>query len=109
MRRTSRMARPTMRTAWNMVLAANRLPGDVRAVRPSISSRVLPGVAILSVALLSTLAGCGGWVGHGDTYYARRSDRNDATYRFGQPGPGWEPLQQKGVQVAWFDASIPPP
>ena len=79
-------------------------------MRPSISSRVLPGVALLSVALLSvvllsTLAGCGGWVGHGDTYYARRSDRNDATYRFGQPGPGWAPLQQKGVQVAWFDAS----
>lgn len=68
-------------------------------MRPSTSSRVL-----LGVALLTTLAaGCGGWVGHGDTYYARRGEQHDATYRFGQPGPGWAPLEQKGVQVAWFD------
>lgn len=70
-------------------------------VRLSTSPRVP-----LGVALLTTLAaGCGGWVGHGDTYYARRADPHDATYGFGQPGAGWRPLEQKGVQVAWFDAS----
>lgn len=70
-------------------------------MRPSTSSRVH-----LGVALLTTLAaGCGGWVGHGDTYYSRRGDPTDATYRFGQPGPGWAPLDQKGVQVAWYDES----
>ena len=52
---------------------------------------------------------CGGWRGHGDTYY-RRWERgpvkHEATYSFGMPGDGWRPLDQKGTQVAWFNAEL---
>lgn len=67
-------------------------------MRPSTSPQVLLGVALCTVLA----AGCSGWVGHGDTYYKGRKSRHEATYRFGLPGPGWQPLSQKGAQVAWY-------
>jgi len=72
-------------------------------VRPPCSG------AFLGLALLSLVSACGGWRGYGDTYY-RRWERgpvkHEATYRFAQPGAGWAPLKQKGVQVAWFNAGL---
>ncbi len=60
------------------------------------------------VGLAAVLVGCGGWKNYGDTYYARRtgSVQHEATYRFGAPGAGWEPLKQKGTQVAWWNADL---
>ncbi|MCA9681217.1 MAG: hypothetical protein KC457_03410 [Myxococcales bacterium] len=31
----------------------------------------------------------------------------EATYRFGLPGPAWEPLGEKGTQVAWHHSTDP--
>ncbi len=65
--------------------------------------------ALLGLALLGLFSACGGWRGHGDTYY-KRWERgkidHEATYRFGSPGDGWQPLDQKGRQVAWFNKSL---
>jgi hypothetical protein len=72
-------------------------------VRPSSSPRVLLGVVLLALAA----AGCGGWVGHGGTYYRHRgSGGTEATYSFGSPGPAWRPLKEKGVQVAWYNDGL---
>jgi hypothetical protein len=60
--------------------------------------------------LLALPAGCaGGW--RGDTYYAHRFPakvaRKEATYAFGNPGPGWQPVRNlKDVQVAWTNGSL---
>lgn len=69
-----------------------------------MSSRVRPGALVV----LSLLAGCSGWVGHGDTYFRKRERgvHHEATYSFGSPGPGWSPLAQKGTQVAWFNEGL---
>jgi hypothetical protein len=59
--------------------------------------------------LLSLVAGCGGWRGHGNTYYRRWEPgpvKHEATYRFGLPGAAWAPLKQKGTQVAWFNEGL---
>jgi hypothetical protein len=65
--------------------------------------------ALLGLALLVLSSACGGWRGHGDTYY-RRWERgkikHEATYKFGMPGDGWRPLEQKGTQVAWFNSEL---
>ncbi|MCA9712486.1 MAG: hypothetical protein KDK70_42045 [Myxococcales bacterium] len=55
------------------------------------------------------LAGCAGW--QGDTYYAHRSPpkraRKETTYRFGDPGSGWQPVRNlKDVQVAWTNRAL---
>lgn len=71
-------------------------------MRPSSSPRVLLGVVLLA----SVAAGCGGWVGHGSTYYRHRGSETEATYRFGSPGPAWRPLKEKGVQVAWYNEGL---
>src|SRR5690606_13672787 len=62
-----------------------------------------PSTTALALALALT-AGCAGW--RGDTYYAHRSPpkiaRKEITFRFGDPGPGWQPVRNlKNVQVAW--------
>lgn len=73
-------------------------------MRPSIPPRVLSGVLLIT----ALVASCGGWRGHGDTYYQRHKGgvHHDATYRFGLPGDGWRPLDQKGVQVAWYNDAL---
>lgn len=55
------------------------------------------------------VCGCAGW--RGDTYYAHRLPlaraEKEATYRFGLPGAGWQPVRNlKDTQVAWTNASI---
>lgn len=69
-------------------------------MRPSTSFQVLLGLALLTVST----PGCSGWVGHGETYYRKRDTAasREATYSFGLPGAGWQPLSQKGAQVAWY-------
>lgn len=65
--------------------------------------------ALLGLALLGLVSGCGGWRGNGNTYYQRWERgpvKHEATYRFGLPGDGWAPLKQKGTQVAWFNAGL---
>lgn len=57
-----------------------------------------------------SLACATGWVDHGDTYYADKTKSaapEQATYKFGLPGAGWEPLDQKGAQVVWASSSYP--
>jgi len=52
---------------------------------------------------------CGGWRGHGDTYYRRweiGKVKHEATYSFGMPGDGWQPLKQKDTQVVWFNTDL---
>ena len=50
---------------------------------------------------------CGGWRGHGDTYYAGRFGQG-ATFGFDQPGPDWKPSAHlKDVQVAWVHRKLP--
>ncbi len=56
------------------------------------------------VLALALPAGCAGW--RGDVYLAHRTPaklaRKETTYRFGNPGPGWQPVRNlKDVQVAW--------
>jgi hypothetical protein len=64
----------------------------------------------LAWALALVLPACaGGW--KGDTYYAHRVPaklaRKEATYRFGDPGPGWVPVYKlENVQVAWTHREI---
>lgn len=64
----------------------------------------------LGLALALALpAGCAGW--RGDTYYAHRVPakvaRKETTYRFGDPGPGWQPVRNlKDVQVAWTNREL---
>ncbi len=68
-----------------------------------------PGRAALVATLLLALPACAGW--RGDTYYAHRFPaklaRKEATYRFGDPGPGWQPVRDiEDVQVAWTHREI---
>jgi hypothetical protein len=61
------------------------------------------------VLALALPAGCAGW--RGDTYYAHSTPpklaRKETTYRFGDPGPGWQPVRNlKDVQVAWTNREI---
>ncbi len=65
--------------------------------------------ALLGLALLALSSACGGWRGHGNTYYQRWERgpiKHEATYRFGMPGDGWRPLDQKGTQVAWWNEDL---
>jgi len=67
-----------------------------------------PSTTALALALALT-AGCAGW--RGDTYYAHRSPpkiaRKEITFRFGDPGPGWQPVRNlKNVQVAWIHRDL---
>jgi hypothetical protein len=60
-------------------------------------------------ALAAVLPACAGW--KGDTYHAHRFPpklaRKEATYRFGDPGPGWQPVRNiEDVQVAWTKRDI---
>lgn len=62
----------------------------------------------LSGILLATLvmpACAGGWKGSGDIY--RKADSDEATFRFGLPGSDWEPVREKGSQVAWAHRNLP--
>jgi hypothetical protein len=64
---------------------------------------------VLALVLPALPAGCAGW--RGDTYYAHRTPpklaRKETTYRFGDPGPGWQPVPNvKDVQVAWTNREI---
>ncbi|MCA9689441.1 MAG: hypothetical protein R3A51_00875 [Nannocystaceae bacterium] len=73
---------------------------------PSFLRRVVAAAALLCL----TPACSGGWVGHGDTYYARPGKKavpGEATFRFGLPGGSWEPIKEKGVQVAWASRDFP--
>lgn len=81
--------------------------------RPSASktaSRARPTPrALFVVALAVGLAGCAGW--KGDTYYAHgapaKRARKETTYRFGDPGSGWQPVRNlEDVQVAWTNAEL---
>lgn len=68
-----------------------------------------PGRAALVATLVLALPACAGW--RGDTYYAHRFPakvaRKEATYRFGDPGPGWQPVRDiDDVQVAWTNREI---
>lgn len=75
-------------------------------VRPP-SSRALLGLALVVVTF--ACGACGGWKGHGDTFYQRYERgpiKHTATYRFGMPGDGWSPLDQKGTQVAWWNREL---
>jgi hypothetical protein len=63
----------------------------------------------LALGLALVLSACaGGW--KGDTYHAHRVGklaRKEATYRFGDPGPGWVPVRNiENVQVAWTHREI---
>lgn len=71
-------------------------------MRPFFPPKVLLGVALVTVSA----AGCSGWVGYGNTYYKRRGAAHEATYQFGLPGPAWQPLKQKGAQVAWYNEGL---
>lgn len=66
-------------------------------------------LVLVGLALLGLCSACGGWRGHGDTYYKRweagKID-HEATYSFGMPGDGWLPLDQKGAQVAWYNKDL---
>ena len=77
---------------------------------PVSDGRPPTALALLSVLLLLTTA-CGGWRGHGDTYYAERklSDKvgHEATYSFGLPPKEWKPATEKGAQVLWVHESMP--
>ena len=57
------------------------------------------------------LAACGGWRGHGDTYYARSAPGDkvghEATFSFGLPPSDWKPAKEKGAQVLWVHESMP--
>lgn len=68
------------------------------------SLRVTLGALVVS----SLVAGCTGWVGHGNTYYRKRERgiHHEATYSFLSPGPQWSPLKQKGVQVGWWNEGL---
>jgi hypothetical protein len=56
----------------------------------------------LLLAALCGLTACAGWQ-QADKYVARNK-KTEATFRFGTPGQGWEPLRDrrfKELQVAW--------
>jgi hypothetical protein len=62
-----------------------------------------------ALAALLVATGCRGW--RGDTYYAHllpaSRARKEATYRIGDPGPGWRPLRDvDDVQVAWMNVDL---
>jgi hypothetical protein len=60
------------------------------------------GIGLSGLVGSFLLIACGGWRGHGDTYYARGIGHAEPTYAFGSPGPSWHPLDRfPGVQVAW--------
>jgi hypothetical protein len=63
-------------------------------------------IAVLAFALSAT--GCHGW--HGNTYSRHligKRSREEATYRFGEPGDGWRPVRKVAdVQVAWIDDAL---
>jgi len=66
-------------------------------------------LTLLGVLCLSTA--CGGWRGHGDTYYAKPTPRSkvghEATFSFALPPKGWKPAKEKGAQVLWVHESMP--
>lgn len=70
------------------------------------------GALRIIMAFFSVLmAGCAGWRGEGNTYYAHRVPahraRTEATYRFGTPGESWRPVRKvDDVQVAWVRPDI---
>ncbi len=71
-----------------------------------------PGLRLAcSLVLAVGLAGCGGWRGHGDTYYRHWTPRwkvnHEATFSFGLPPREWRPATQKGAQVLWVHESVP--
>lgn len=73
--------------------------------RAELTSR---STAAGALALL-LLVGCAGW--KGNTYYAHRAPakraRKEATYRFGEPGPAWQPVRNlEEVQVAWVRSDL---
>ncbi|MBK8265898.1 MAG: hypothetical protein IPK80_31785 [Nannocystis sp.] len=73
-------------------------------------SRGTTGVCGLFM-VMALVAGCGGWVGHGDTYVRRWSPRwkvnQEATFRVGLPPDEWRPAKQKGAQVLWIHEAVP--
>jgi hypothetical protein len=67
------------------------------------------GLVVIPVLAAMVMTGCGGWVGHGNTYYQRWERgpvKHEATYRFGMPGDAWAPLKQKGTQVGWYNEGL---
>ncbi len=75
-------------------MTAVRAPHRLRNIR----------LAGLLVCVASS-ACAGGWRGNGDTYF--KTDTDETTYRFGNPGSGWNPVKEKGSQVAWSHSSLP--
>lgn len=76
-----------------------------------VSARGL-ALAVTLAGISACLPGCGGWRGHGDTYYAHWTRRgkvnHEATYSFAHPPASeWRPAKEKGAQVLWVHRSLP--
>lgn len=77
-------------------------PSDDRV--PPNRRRPRVGLATLTAVLVALTTACAGWVGHGTVYRARPrggKEPREATYRVGLPGPGWRPVSDPDLQVAW--------
>ncbi len=73
------------------------------AVRAPKSLHTIRLAGLVSCIAISACAG--GWRGQGDTYF--KADTDEATYRVGNPGGDWNPVKEKGSQVAWSHRSWP--
>lgn len=89
--------------------AGSRARTRVFGGRPDRLRRRVPLWPRVAFAALLVATGCRGW--RGDTYRAHlapaKRARKEATYRFGEPGPGWRPLRSvPNVQVAWMHPDL---
>lgn len=66
-------------------------------------------LALVAICVLTSSSGCRGW--QGDRYLRHRAPasraRKEATYAFGLPGGGWQPIADRGdLQVAWLEPDL---
>lgn len=72
-----------------------------------------PGRTLAGLALAVAVAFPAGCAGGSEGLYVERwqpgwkGGKREATFRYGQPGRGWEPLQDKQIQVAWRHSTDP--